>query len=274
MKNVKPTIGISFGLPHQGGGGYPINFHSPNPLVNPYGGSVGAGGINLGLVSVNPLVSVQVTKDDYGEKIVKPFINLHVTPNDYLVHKLEDLLTYKKGVVYNKHQHYHQHHGHHKYGHYKPHYHHGPPPPHIISHKPFYSSPPIYPQAEPEYEDDVGAAVAPSYYDDPLNYGGGYDTGYGGDFFGRAADNLTDITHGNPLLKQYQNYYNEGQNLYANAETDDRSYDTNVRRGKSIYRTSNPIRFPTSRKRRDVTDFKTTKSNHQIKVRSKIASVR
>lgn len=122
MKKVEPTFGVSFGLPNQGGGGYPINPFGPNPLLNPYGSNIGGSGINLGLVSINPLVSVQVTKDDYGKKVIKPLVNLHVTPNDFLVHKLENLFFYKKHALYNKHQHYHHHHAHKPYYH---HHHHG-----------------------------------------------------------------------------------------------------------------------------------------------------
>ncbi|KAF7995258.1 hypothetical protein HCN44_004730 [Aphidius gifuensis] len=60
--NVKPTWGVSFDLPQDGNGGgsgrYPINPYGENPLLNPYRGYGGGGanGINLGLVSVNPLL--------------------------------------------------------------------------------------------------------------------------------------------------------------------------------------------------------------------------
>lgn len=239
-KSVKPTFGISFGLPHQGGGGYPINLHGPNPLVNPYGGSVGSAGINLGLVSVNPLVSVQIEKDDYGQKVVKPFVNLHVTPNDYLVHKLEDLLTYKKDVIYNKHQHFHQHHGPYKYHHYhhKPHHFHGPPKPHFINKPLYHSPPPIIADPEPDLPQEYPSPIGTTYFDDPLNYGGGfYDDG--SLIYGRES-NLND----------------ESQNNYDDAAAS----HTISRRGKSFPGTSsNPVRFPTSRKRRDVTDTFTPK---------------
>lgn len=223
-KSVKPTFGISFGLPNQGGGGYPISLHGPNPLVNPYGGSVGSAGINLGLVSVNPLVSIQIEKDNYGQKVVKPFVNLHVTPNNYLVHKLEDLLTYKKGAIFNKYQHIHHHHAPHK----PPSYFHGPPKPHYLaeSPKPHFVSKPYYDSPPPEIfdpEPDLPHPEGTGYYDDPLNYGtgGSYD-------FGRTSS---------------ENTYDDVQNHAIS------------RRGKSLSGTpSNPVRFPTTRKRRDVTD--------------------
>lgn len=264
-KNLKPTFGISFGLPQQGGGGYPINPHGPHPLVNPYGSSVGAAGINLGLVSVNPLVSVQVTKDDYGQKVVKPFINLHVTPNNYLVHKLEDLLAYKKDIIYNKHQHFHQYNRPHKYHIHKPHYHHRPHPPVI------YSSPFNSPDVVPDYDENENVG---SYYDDQLNYGsyaGGYD-GYDGGIFGRVLPNITDVVDGNPLQNQYQDKFNSGFGAYPDTLGDyslksDRSYNTDNRRGKSlIHSTSNVIKFPTSRKRRDTTEHDTLRTKEHIKV--------
>ncbi|KAF7995277.1 hypothetical protein HCN44_004749 [Aphidius gifuensis] len=103
--DVKPTWGVSFGLPQDGNGGgsgrYPINPYGENPPLNPYrgyggGGANGANGINLGLVSVNPLLALKVGKDDYGEKVVKPFVNLHVTPNQGLVNKLDNYDNTKK----------------------------------------------------------------------------------------------------------------------------------------------------------------------------------
>lgn len=294
MKKIKPTFGISFGLPHQGGGGYPISPYGPNPLVNPYGGAIGGGGINLGLISVNPLISVQVTKDDYGHKEVKPFVNLHVTPNNYLVHKFEDLLSYKKHVIFNKHKHYHLHKGHphhHQpyyehhpdHGYYNPpHYfsgapddyehgpHHGPEPylEHFPAHSPSFHPPDFH---SPEYlAGETGGQPHEhypghgSYYDDPLNYGGGdYDP-----YYGRAYANKTNYVQGNSLLDQYQGQHQNGVNTYANnieqsnlynqPENFDSSslYSSNSRRGKSLNvqnNPANPIKFPSSRKRRDVT---------------------
>lgn len=125
--NVKPTWGVSFGLPQTGG---PIAPHPGNPLgipgYAPGYGPIGGQGINLGPVSVNPLVAVQVTKDEYGEKVVKPYVNLHVTPNPGLIHKLGHLLAYKKYGPYGGYDavyapHYHTHHE-------KPIYHYPPRP--------------------------------------------------------------------------------------------------------------------------------------------------
>lgn len=93
-----------------------MNPYGPYPALNPYGSSVGGlGGVNLGLVSVNPLLSVQVTQDEYGDKIVKPLVNLHVTPNHGFVHKIGSLLhglhhkPYYPGYLPFKHDHHHHH---------------------------------------------------------------------------------------------------------------------------------------------------------------------
>lgn len=245
-KNIKPTFGISFGLPHQGAGGYPVNPHSPNPFVNPYGGTFGGGGINLGLVSVNPLVSLQVTKDDYGEKVIKPFINLHVTPNDYLVHKANRFFSYKKGLVLNNHFHHHTHpkppfHYGGGYGYYKP----GPiihGPPHI-HHEPeyFHHSKPIHDEDiyldhpphsfhnKPHFHDQPNF----EHYEEPIHGSEG--------FFGRAVN----FTDGNPLINRYQQQYDNGQSYSNNFN----SPDDNARLDRQL----NPVKFPTSRKRRDVT---------------------
>ena len=74
-------MGVSFGLPNQQANQYAgqaQNFLGTGPGVNPYPAS---GGISLGAVDINPLVSFQATTNDNGEIVNKPLINLHVTPN-------------------------------------------------------------------------------------------------------------------------------------------------------------------------------------------------
>ncbi|KAL6442025.1 hypothetical protein ACFW04_002394 [Cataglyphis niger] len=156
--NVKPTWGVSFGLPQTGGPiaphpGYPLGIPGYTPGYGPIGGQ----GINLGPVSVNPLVAVQVTKDEYGEKVVKPYVNLHVTPNAGLVHKLGHLLAYKKYGLY----------GGHYGGHdaaYAPHY-------HTHHEKPIYhypSRPPFYPSygVHHHYNEQYPTYHKPHYHDE------------------------------------------------------------------------------------------------------------
>lgn len=294
MKNIKPTFGVSFGLPNQGGGGYPISPYGPNTLVNPYGNTIGGSGINLGLVSVNPLISVQVSKDDYGNKEIKPFVNLHVTPNNYLVHKFEDLLSYKKHIIFNKHKHYHLHkaHPHYYQSHYENHPHHEfyKPPSHVIETPeiygpqhytgPYLDHPPAHSSSYPGEHfyppHSLSAETYPgpeAYYDDPLNYGGGeYDPHHG-----RAYVNKTNYVQGNSLLEQFQNKYQNGDNTYANYNDDSNlhdnhqnnfdsyQYSSDKRRGKSFNfqndSPSNPIKFPSSRKRRDVSQGESFKHN-------------
>ncbi|XP_068139887.1 uncharacterized protein [Drosophila tropicalis] len=113
QRKVLPTYGVSFGLPYPTSGsygGYPANVLGDYyPAQNPHFGSVGPNGLNLGLVNVNPLVSVQVAKTDYGEKVVKPLVNLHVTPNANLIQKVGDLFKRKPTETYSNHYHHHDH---------------------------------------------------------------------------------------------------------------------------------------------------------------------
>lgn len=141
---VAPTFGVSFGLPHSHG--YPTNPFGGPPGLNPYGHSIGPDGLNIGPVSVNPLLSVQVTKDEFGEKVVRPLVNLHVTPNHGLVHKI--------GGLIHKHKHLH----HHIYD-----------KPHIVHEKPYY------PHKPPHYSKPYAGSYG--YNDGPDGYPSGYSEG-------------------------------------------------------------------------------------------------
>ncbi|XP_015379949.1 PREDICTED: uncharacterized protein LOC107173785 [Diuraphis noxia] len=210
---VRPTFGVSFGLPSGGGGGYPISPYGPNPSVNPYGHSLGGGnGLNLGLVSVNPLLSLQVSKDEYGEKIVKPWVNLHVTPNAGLVHKVGDIVHKLKSPHYGG-----------GYGHeYPPSYlhqhnhYHVPPPPSLPPYhhsgpsyygpsKPFYHSKPSFGggYGGGEYGGGYGSGgyyggysnsgYAPEYHsyrEDEYDDHGGYGGSPAGDYYGQQSDDF------------------------------------------------------------------------------------
>lgn len=154
---MAPTFGVSFGLPQSGG--YPINPFTGTPAINPYGHSIGPNGVNLGPVSVNPLLSLQVTKDEFGEKVVKPLVNLHVTPNHGLIHKIHGL----------KHKFFHDHHHHHVHN-YKPIHYEKPHYPSYIS-KPHYSKP-YYGYPEPY------ASQYDNYYDNYDHYPTGYNSDY------------------------------------------------------------------------------------------------
>lgn len=202
---VRPTFGVSFGLPS--GGGYPISPNGPSPSVNPYGHSLGGGnGLNLGLISVNPLLSLQVSKDEYGEKIVKPWVNLHVTPNAGLVHKVGDFVHKLKAPHYGggygyggagyPPSYYHQHN----------HFHAPPPPaPYYPSHygpsKPFYHSKPSY-----GYGESYGSAGYGG------GFGGGYSGGYAPDYHSYREDDYDD--HGGYGATAVGDYYGQPDSDY------------------------------------------------------------
>ncbi|ALC43965.1 CG4998 [Drosophila busckii] len=136
QRKVLPTYGVSFGLPFPAAGhagGYPANvLNDYYPAANPHFGSIGPNGLNLGLLNVNPLVSLQVSKTDYGEKVVKPLVNLHVTPNENIIQKVGSFFKRKPAELHATHYHHHDHfsgfeHDHHDYHdhheHHPEHYH-------------------------------------------------------------------------------------------------------------------------------------------------------
>uniref|UniRef100_A0A182N994 Phenoloxidase-activating factor 2 n=1 Tax=Anopheles dirus TaxID=7168 RepID=A0A182N994_9DIPT len=185
-KKVVPTFGVSFGLPYPSG--YPLNPYGPHPAPNPYFGSLSANGLNLGLINVNPLLSLQVTKDEYGDKVLKPLVNLHVTPTENIVHKIGGLLAAKKQNIYhvfNQHEHYHNHHG----GYprpppiYHPHHVHGPPPPPFVDGPILSRPPPFGPGGHPEliYTKPPGPVYAgPGGFNRPPPFVGGGGPPFGG----------------------------------------------------------------------------------------------
>ncbi|EDW68570.1 uncharacterized protein [Drosophila virilis] len=126
QRKVLPTYGVSFGLPYPSAGnpgGYPANVLGDYyPAQNPNFGSLGPNGLNLGLVNVNPLVSLQVSKTDYGEKVVKPLVNLHVTPNANIIQKVGDFFKKKPTELYSTHYHHHDHFSGYEHDHYPHHY--------------------------------------------------------------------------------------------------------------------------------------------------------
>lgn len=150
-KKIVPTLGVSFGLPFPTQTGYPISPYG-HPINNPHFGALTPNGLNLGLVNVNPLFSFQVTKSEHGEKLLKPFVNLHLSPNENIIGKIGSLLAFKKGP---QHQHFHKHL--HRYPHgpppflpFDPHHHHhfdGP----VFPPQPFDG--PIFPHPPPHHFD-------------------------------------------------------------------------------------------------------------------------
>ncbi|XP_060534721.1 uncharacterized protein LOC132707072 [Cylas formicarius] len=263
MKKIKPTFGISFGLPYQGGGGYPFNPHH----VYPHHGTVDGTGVNLGLVSVNPLLSIQVTKDDYGNKVIKPFVNLHVTPNSYLVNKFEDLVAYKKGVILNKHKHFHVH----KPGFYPhpPHhpvydgpyreehdFHHHPHEPEILYGPPAHHYHQYGPES-PQFEPDYPQKPPFGYFDDPYSHYGGGHYEHPDSLIARSYRNHT-FDAGNSLVEQYREQFDHDRHLvYGDRSGVQYQHRPGTRGGKSLdlQASLSHVKFPSSRKRRDLTDF-------------------
>lgn len=190
-KKVEPQFGVSFGLPYPSGG-YPFNaLYGGTPAQNPHFGSISPNGLNLGLVNVNPLLSFQFAKNEYGEKIFKPLVNLHVTPNENIITKVGNLFKAKKygllgggggggggyGSDYGSHnQHYHTH------------THYG-----AAQYEPYYQSNYGSSQYEPYYQSNGGPSHYGSY---PAGYGNEYyDGGYGGVGF-RAGSSSSALPSG------------------------------------------------------------------------------
>jgi hypothetical protein len=247
-KKVLPTLGVSFGLP------YPTHNYP-----NPHFGAISPNGLNLGLLNVNPLFSLQVTKSEHGEKLVKPFVNLHVTPNEGIIGKIGGLFAAKKGSLHN-HYHHHLHryppppphipfdrHQPHFEGPYPPHFD-GPHPPHFDGphpphfdgpHPPHFDGPhppphfngphppphfdgPIYSKPPPFYK-DLGHNKGPVYDDIDINPG----------ILGFRSNNVSfgdehDFPPNNQYPKNtynYQSVYPQNQNLNnLNAVQDDYRY--------------------------------------------------
>lgn len=185
---------MSFGLPYPTGG-YPLNpFNGGSPAQNPHFGSISPNGLNLGLVNVNPLVSFQFAKNEFGEKTFKPLVNLHVTPNENIINKVGNLFKNKNHGFggggggghghggYNQHYHTHSHfdapsgpylqHHHHQSPHFDgPIHHYGP----ALSSPPFessntfiphsFSSGPPHDYYPSGYADEYGFSSPPFYHD-------------------------------------------------------------------------------------------------------------
>lgn len=202
-KKILPTLGVSFGLPYPTHG-YPISPYG-NQIPNPYFGAISPNGLNLGLLNVNPLFSLQVTKSEHGEKLVKPFVNLHVTPNEGIIGKIGSLFAHKKGPLHN---HYHKHL--HRYPpppfdhhHHEPHYFEGPHhpphfegphhPPHFEGphHPPHFEGPPFH---QPHFE---GPPHLPHFEGPHLSHPPPH---FGGPIFSHPPPHYKEFGHQNGLL--------------------------------------------------------------------------
>lgn len=289
-KHVQPTFGISFALPpNTPDASNHFNHHLYKSKLGPFGRSVNAGGINLGVAIVNPLLSLQIMKNEDGEKVYQPLIHFHVTPSQEKLMKITQLFDDKKAFLQNKHHHYHHaptypippiYPAHHAYPPqpYYPHYGHpphysGPPhhphhyngPPH---HLPHYEGPPHHP---PHYSGlpshtsyDEPHIYSPNYADyEPTHYkehdyaihepSEGFDDYY--DDHGRydGGEDYPQVQH------RSSHIYDRSENVtvdtdlgsYTNRSAYSRSYDypSTTPRANRGYQT---FRFPDTRKKREI----------------------
>lgn len=263
-----------------------MNPYGGYPAQNPYFGSISPNGLNLGLVNVNPLVSFQLEKNEHGEKLFKPLVNLHVTPNEHLIHKVGDLFKAKKfGVqqaLYNQHYHTHTHY---------------PSPPEVYHphhHPHHYEGPEFYPSgpnfgpssfghggggggygfsggySQGIYRDSSNSDVGPNQsgyegystgpdaynnnnnnynYNDNNNYNGNY---YNNDYYSRSANVSIDAQPELPAFN-YQNVYPQNQQLETkqlpnNYANNFNNYDAN--QSKDNQNPAKSVSFPTKRRKR------------------------
>lgn len=260
-KKVEPQFGVSFGLPYPSGG-YPFNaLNGGSPAQNPYFGSISPNGLNLGLVNVNPLLSFQFAKNEYGEKIFKPLVNLHVTPNENIITKVGNLFKAKKqGLFGGGGGGYGGGYGGSEYGAHNQHYH---------THTHYTPS-----QYEPHYQQQYGG---PSYYENgpshyssypTTGYGGEYyDGGYGGVGFRDSAGNYADgsvtgpsydydqsgyysrSVNGSRVAATPQNYANNYANYNQNGGT---GTFANTNGATIANQGSQSVSFPSNRRKRSV----------------------
>lgn len=268
-KKILPTLGVSFGLPVPNYGGYPISPFGPH-IPNQHFGAISPNGLNLGLVNVNPLVSLQVTKSEHGGKLVKPFINLHVTPNKGIFDTLGGLFYAKKGAIH-KHLHLHR---------YPPQHpifidgHHGPPdfppphypPPHFLEpHYPPQHAP--FPHLPPPIEGPILPYPPPNFHHHEESFYPGPPHGPPHGPIGFRSNNNDVVNNDNYNYQSvYQNQAN-ANNLKGVANDDfryARQYSNNeyFESNKNLVQStpvqapgasqgSEMVSFPSSRRRRD-----------------------
>lgn len=262
-KKVEPQFGVSFGLPYPSGA-YPLNpFNGGYPAQNPHFGSISPNGLNLGLVNVNPLVSFQFAKNEYGEKLFKPLVNLHVTPNEGLIHKVGNLFKAKKyggGFSqgnYNQHYHTHTHypappavyHPHHHYGeHYGGEHFYGGAGPEFYPSGPSYGFGPHYRDSSPYASDANPGYTADSGYSQPE-----YDFNPNA-YYSRSANNSFNFDNS----YNYQNVYPNNNQLQLDQPSGNAGYASNYENYNQNYIQPNApqtvapqsVSFPNSRRRR------------------------
>lgn len=290
-KKVEPQFGVSFGLPYPTAG-YPLNtFNGGYPAQNPYFGSISPNGLNLGIVNVNPLVSFQFAKNEYGEKTFKPLVNFHVTPNEQLIHKVGNLFKAKKygsGGIYGGQSSYNQHY--HTHTHY--------PAPTAIYHPHQYEDSHHYidgPHGNPEIYPSFGGgeygftgptgftgpgsiyrdtSVASSPYDSHSVPNGYYDSGFtsvaetpydfGANLYSRSLNSST-VSQSQQFSYPQNSRVNSTQTAdkYASGYQDYNQRSTpKAGQSQSIMQSMQSFTFPANRRRRRNTDDVRSKAVH------------
>lgn len=224
-----------------------------------------------------------MTKNELGEKLVKPLVNLHVTPNEGIIGKIGNLFLAKKGSLH-KHYHHHLHryppapiyHGDHDHHHHSegppflshpphgpiiegpPHHFEGPPP--FLSHPPpqgpifdgpIHHGPPIHHHGPPPHL--IFSKPPPPF----LKSSGGFSKDVYFDDIGLNPNNIGFRSNNisfNDL--NYQSVYPE-KNFDGPKSEDDTRYARNFNsyslptQAPGTLEGSEKVSFPTSRRRRD-----------------------
>ncbi|KAI9586960.1 hypothetical protein GQX74_002807 [Glossina fuscipes] len=259
QRNILPTYGVSFGLPYPSNpSGYPPNVLGENyPAQNPYFGSIGPNGLNLGLVNVNPLVSIQVQKTDYGEKVVKPLINLHVTPNLNILKKVSGLFKPKPQFIHNTHYHQHDHFSEILYDHHHDeiltspeHIEHYSPSMEMLPNKPIF-----------EYHDN-GPGLPPFGLYDQNHYADHYEhddrPGYAKETI-YEAEQIKDVPNFALSDNDYENLDGSRRQSKLLKLPNESKREQEMKNGLSLSESqgSNYVAFPRDRKRRHIQDHET-----------------
>lgn len=248
-RKVLPTFGVSFGLPYPSGA-YPTNAFGQVPAQNQHFGAISPNGLDLGLINVNPLVSFQLSKTEYGEKVVKPLVNLHVTPNENIIHKFSKLFQ-KKPLI---HEHYHHHDHYHPEIQYAPDYHDDHFAPVQIPPSGFGNHyQPHFQEFENNFHPEpfIPHFTSPSGFGDPLYPPSGLGYGY------QRSSNAT----GNVKFEA------DGGNVQNRAAAPtDNDYHTVPTQAPGKSEGSTFVKFPNSRRRRSIEDS----SDDDVKAREKV----
>lgn len=263
-------------------------FNGGYPAQNPYFGSISPNGLNLGLLNVNPLVSFQFAKNEFGEKTFKPLVNFHVTPNENLISKVGNLFKAKKyGYGYggqqstssvNQHYHTHTHFPGQSPIYHTPHHYEGPPH--------HYEGPPHHYEGPPHhYESGPGQFGPSEYYQSGQSgfNGGGIGNEYGfsgpGGYYRDAYSNNVDITapasydfdpSTNTYLSRSANGSAVEQTNYANNfPTYKQSNAQNVatannNRNLAQNQGTQSVSFPSNRRKRSVDEFTSNSETETI----------